>query len=105
MSQDELGNGAGVAWQELAVGASVQALVGLLDGLFGGEALLPGSGGAAQAQETGDGSDLEAAAAVEQEVAEQARGVVIAALALEEVEGSLEARRVWRWTAAARESR
>jgi hypothetical protein len=39
-TQEELDKGAGVAWEELAVGASVHAVMGLLDGLSGGHPLL-----------------------------------------------------------------
>ena len=86
----KLGDGAGVAGQEFAVGPAVQAVVGLLDGFLGGEALLARGGGAADAEQAGDLGDLEASAAVEQEMAEQARGVVVVALALAEAEGGLE---------------
>src|SRR5262249_3314612 len=79
--------GAGVARQELACGPSVHAVVGLLDGLLGGQPLLAGGGRPADAQEAGEVGDLEPTAAVEQEVAQQAGGVVVGALGLAEAEG------------------
>src|SRR5262249_26760824 len=72
------------------VGASVQAVVGLLHGLLGGEGLLPGSRRPADAEQARDLSDLEAALTVQEEVAQHARRVVVAALLLAEAEGGLE---------------
>ena len=60
--------------------------MGGLDDLLGGEALLGGGGGATEAEEAGDLSDLQAGATVQQPVAEQPCGVIIAAAALAEVE-------------------
>src|SRR5205807_10429797 len=76
--------------QELAVGSSVHPVVGLLDGLLGGEGLLARGGGSADAEQSGDGGDLQATATVEQEMAEDTAGVIIGALALAEAEGGLE---------------
>jgi hypothetical protein len=64
--------------------------MGGLDDLLGGKALLGRGGGAAEAEEAGDLGDLQAGVAVQQPVAEQARGVVIDAAALAEVEGGFE---------------
>src|SRR3954470_23046061 len=52
-----------------------------------GGGLLPRGGGATDVREPGDLGDLEAAVAVQQEVAEQARAVVVVPAALAEVEG------------------
>src|SRR5262249_49828542 len=90
VGQQELGDGAGVAGQELAVGAPGQAVVGRLDDLLGRPPLLVGGGGPADADQAGDLGDLEAAATVEQEVAEQAVGVVVVPLPAAEAEGALE---------------
>jgi hypothetical protein len=90
VGEEELGDRPGIAGQELAVGAAVHAVVGLLDGLLGGGGLLAGSGGAIEAEQAGDLGDREAGAAVEQEVAEQAGGVVVGALRLAEVEGGVQ---------------
>ena len=90
MGQDELGDGAGIAWQEFAVGPTGHAVVRGLNGLLGREALLPGGGGPADADQASDLRDLEPAVAVEQEMAEQAVGVVIGAAALAEGEGCLQ---------------
>src|SRR5262245_41180618 len=89
MGKEELSDGPGVTWQELAVGATVQAVMGLLDGLLGGELLLSGGGRAAESEEACQLGDLESTATVEQEVAEQSRGVVIIPLGLAEAEDSL----------------
>src|SRR5262249_52984042 len=86
----ERGDGAGVTGQELAVGSAVQAGVGLLDRLLGGEGLLPGGGWAADAQQASDLGDLEAALTVQEEVAQHSCRVVVAALLLAEAEGGLE---------------
>ena len=88
--QEEPGDGAGEARQELAVRPSRQAAMGRLDDLLGGEALLGGGGGAAEAEQASDLSDLQAGAAVEQQVAEQARGVVVDAATLAKVKGGFE---------------
>ena len=70
---EEVGDRPGVAGQELAVGAAVEAVMGLLDGLLGGEGLLPGGGRPADAQQASDLSDLEAALTMQQEVAHRRR--------------------------------
>ena len=90
MGQEELGDGAGVARQELAVGPAGQAVVRGLNRLLGRDTLLVGGGGPADADQAGDLSDLEPRVAVEQEVAEQAVGVVIVAAALAEGKGRLQ---------------
>jgi hypothetical protein len=82
MSQEELGDGAGKAWQQFAVGPASLAVVGCLDGLLGREPLLLRGGGSAEADEAGDVGDLEAGVAVQQEMAEQTPGIIIVATAL-----------------------
>jgi hypothetical protein len=90
VAQEEASNGSGVTGQEFAVGSAIHTVVGLLDGLLGGEFLLFGGGGPAEAEQARQGGDLQAAAAVEQEMAQQARGVVILALVLAKAESSAE---------------
>ncbi len=90
VGEEELSNGAGVTRQEFAVGASVHAVMGLADGLPGGQALLAWSGGPAEAEEPSDDSNLEATATVEQKMAEQSGGVIVRTLGLAEAEDSLE---------------
>src|SRR5262249_13159831 len=87
---EEMGDGAGIAGQELAIRAAVHAVMGLLDGLLGGESLLTRSGGPADAEQSRDGSHLESAAAVEEKMAEESVAVVVGALVLSEAEGGLE---------------
>jgi hypothetical protein len=86
----ELGDGAGEAWQELAVGAAGKAMMSGLDDLLGSEALLGGGGGAAEVEQACDLGDLEAGVGVEEEVAEQTSGEVVAAALLEKLEGGFE---------------
>jgi hypothetical protein len=66
--------------------------MGGLDDLLGGQALLGGHGRATEARQAGDLRHLQAGAAVQQPVAEQAGGVVIAAAALTELERGLQQR-------------
>jgi len=80
MAEKEGGDGAGEPGQELACGSAVHAVMGLLDGLLGGELLLPGGVGSADAEQSGDLRHLEAGVAMEQEMTEQARRVVVTAL-------------------------
>jgi hypothetical protein len=87
---EEVGDGAGEAWQELAVEPAVEAVVGLLDDLLGAELLLAGGGGPADAEQAGDRGDLQARLAVQQEVAEDTAGVIVGPLALAEAEGGPE---------------
>jgi hypothetical protein len=88
VGEEELDDGAGVARQELAVGAAIHTVVGLLDSFLGGHPLLLGGSGPTDADQAGELGDLEAAAAMEQEMGEQAGGVRVGAPALAEVEGS-----------------
>src|SRR5438270_9412474 len=57
---------------------------------LGGETLLGRGGGAADAKQACDLGHLESGLAVQQEVAEQADGVVVAAAAAQEAEGGVE---------------
>jgi hypothetical protein len=90
VGEEELGDGSGKAGQEFAVGTTVHAVMGGLNGLLGREPLLAGSGGAIEADETCQLGDLEATVAVQQEMAEDARRVVIVAALLAEVEDTVE---------------
>jgi hypothetical protein len=87
---EELGDGTGEAGQELAVGAASEAVVGSLDDLLGGEALLRRGGGTTEAEQAGDLGHLEAGLRVQEEVAEQAAGEIVAAALLEKAKGRLE---------------
>src|ERR1700732_1978467 len=69
MGQDEFDDGAGIAWQELAVGPTGHPVMSGLNGLFGRDTLLVRGGGSAEAEQAGDLSDLEPGVAVEQEMA------------------------------------
>ena len=84
--QEELDDGAGEARQELAVGSAVQAVVRLLDRFLGGQALLAGGRGTADADQAGDLGDLESRPGVEQEMAEQPGRVAVVAPGLAEME-------------------
>jgi hypothetical protein len=53
MTQEEAGDGTGKTGQEFAIGATIETVVGLLDDLLGGDALLLGGGGAADADQPG----------------------------------------------------
>src|SRR5262249_35762344 len=70
MSQDELGDRAGITWQELAVGPAGHAVVRCLNRFLGGNALLMRGRRPADADQAGDLGHLESALAVEQEMAE-----------------------------------
>ena len=72
MGEEKLGKGPRVARQEVAVGPVIQAVMDRLDDLLGGEPRLPRHGRAVAAEEACDLCDLEAGAAVQQEVAEDA---------------------------------
>lgn len=87
---EEVGDGAGETWQEFAVGTSPQAVMGGLDHLLGGEALLSGGSGPAESEQTCDLSDRESNPAVEEEVAEESDGVIVVAAALQEGKGGVE---------------
>ncbi len=87
---EELGDGADKTRQELAVGAPGEAVVGGLNHLLGGQALLGRGSGTAEAKQAGDLSDLETGLAVEQEVTEQADGAIVPAATAEEGEGGLQ---------------
>src|SRR4051812_28386683 len=91
MAEEEASDGAGKAWQELAVGAAFEAMQGLLNDLLGGQALLAGGGGATDAEQAGDLGDLQATVAMQEEMTEQTGGVVVGTLLLAEVkDGSQE---------------
>jgi hypothetical protein len=90
VAEEELGDRPGVAGPELARGTSVQAMVGLLDGLLRGQALLSGGGGSAETEQPCDLGHLEAGVGIQEKMAEQSRGVVVGALVLAEVEGAVE---------------
>ena len=87
---EELSDGAGEAWQEFAMAAAGQAMVGGLDDLFGGEPLLGGGGAATEAEQAGDLGHLQSGLGMEQDVAEQAAGEVVVAAMLEEMKGGLQ---------------
>jgi hypothetical protein len=90
MGQDELGDGARLAGQEFAMRSSGQAVVSRLNGLLGGQPLLLGGRGSAEADQAGDLSNFEPRVAMQQEMAEQALRIVIAAAALAEGKGRLQ---------------
>jgi hypothetical protein len=90
VGQDKLGDGAGIAWQQFAMRPTGEAVVGSLDDLLGRDALLVRGGGPAEADEASDLSHFESGIAVQQEMAEQAAGIVIVAAALPEGKGRLE---------------
>ena len=54
VAQQELGDGAGKARQQFAVGSPGQAVMGGLDSFFGGSSLVLGSRGSAEADEACD---------------------------------------------------
>src|SRR5205807_10507942 len=87
---EELSDGAGEAWHEFAMTAAGDAVVGSLDNLLGGEALLSGGCGATEAEQPGDGRDLQAGLGVQQEMAEQAPGEIIVTALLEKLPGRLQ---------------
>src|SRR5579872_6514426 len=90
MMKEELGNGSGVAWQEFAVGSSIQTVMGLANGFLGRKSLLTRGSGPAEAEQTRDGGDFESTIAVQEEMAEHASGVIVAALRLAKAEGGLQ---------------
>ena len=63
------------------------AVVGRLDHLLGRDALLPGSGGPTEAEQAGDLGHRQPGLAVEQEMTEQAGGIIIVAGLLAVAEG------------------
>ncbi len=87
---EELGDRAGEARQELAVGASGEAMVGGLNDLLGRKALLGGGGGATEVEQARQLGHLESGLGVEQDMTEQTAGKVVVAALLEEAPGSLE---------------
>src|SRR6202035_1207171 len=82
MGQDEFGDGAGIARQQLAVGPAGHAVVRRLNRLLGRDTLLMRGRRPADADQAGDLRDLESGVAVEQEMAEQTAGIIIVATAL-----------------------
>jgi hypothetical protein len=86
----ELSDGAGEAWQELAMTAAGETMVGGLDDLLGRQTLLGGGGGATAAEQAGDLGDLQAGLGVEQDMAEQAAGEVVVTALLEEMKGRMQ---------------
>ena len=65
MSQHELGEGAGIARQQFAVGPTGQAVVGGLDRLLGRDPLVVRGRGPADTDQASDLSDFESGSAVE----------------------------------------
>ena len=90
MVAEELGDGAGVAWQEFAIGPPGETAVDRLDDLLGGKSLVAGGGSPSETGESCDLGDFESTVAVEQEVAEEAAAVVIGVLLLSEAEDGVE---------------
>src|ERR1022692_4521647 len=90
MSQDELGDGAGIARQQLAVGPTRHTVVRCLHRFLGRDSLLVGSRGATDTDQAGDLRDLESGVAVEQEMTEQPTGIIILAAAFPESERVLQ---------------
>ena len=86
----ELSDRTGQAWQELVALVAGQALVSGLHDLLRGQALLGGRGRTADTEQPPDLGHLESGVAVQQDVAEQPRGVVIATTALAELEGHVQ---------------
>ena len=86
MLVQELSDRTGKAWQELAALAAGQPMVSGLHDLLGGQALLGGRGRTADTEQPPDLGHLQSGVAVQQDVAEQPRGVVIATTALAELE-------------------
>jgi hypothetical protein len=78
------GDGAGIARQQLAVGPTRHTVVRRLHCLFGRDSLLARGRGSADADQASDLCDLEPGVAVEQEMTEQAAGIIIVAAALPE---------------------
>src|ERR1022692_570090 len=79
MGEDELRDGAGIAWQHFAVGPAGHAVVRRLNRLLGRNPLLVRSRGTTDTDQAGDLSNLESRVAVEQEMAEQMVGIIIVA--------------------------
>src|SRR5262249_12905524 len=92
VGEKKLSDGPGITRQQLAVRPSVHAMMGLADGLLGGESLLTRSRGTAKSQEAGDGSDRKTTVTVQEEVTEQSRRVIVGALGLAEAEDRLQER-------------
>jgi hypothetical protein len=90
VGEQELGDGAGIAWQQFAVRPTSQTVVRGLDRFLGRDALLVRSRGPADTDQPGKLSDFESGVAVQQEMAEQAVGVIIVAATLPEGKGRLE---------------
>src|SRR5580692_9611512 len=90
MSDKESGDGAGVAWQEFAVGAAVHAVVSLANGGFGRHPLLLGGRGASDTDQAGDLCDFEATFTVEEEMTEQPHRVIVVAPLLAKAKDSLQ---------------
>ena len=82
MSQHELGDGAGIARQQLAMRPTGQAVMRRLNRLLGRNALLMRSRGSANTHQASDLRDLESGVAVQQKMTEQTRRIVILAAAL-----------------------
>jgi hypothetical protein len=86
----ELSDGTREPRQELTVGTSAQAVVGGLDHFFGREVLLSRGSRATEAEQSSEVSDGETELAMEQKVAEQSDGVIVASTALQEGKGSVQ---------------
>jgi hypothetical protein len=88
--EEKLGDGTGIAGQKFAVRRADEAMVGGLDDLLGGKALLGGGCRAAEAEQASDLGHLESGLGMEKEVAEQAPGKIVAAALFEEAPGRLQ---------------
>jgi hypothetical protein len=90
VGHDELGNRAGIAGQQLAVGATREPMMGRLNDLLGGEAAVVHRGRTAEATQARDRRGFQLRPAMEQEVAEEAAGIVVGTGLLEEAEGGVQ---------------
>jgi hypothetical protein len=90
MLVQKVSDGSSEAWQELAVGTATQTVVSGLDDLLGRESLLRRGSGAAESEESCDLSHGESELAMQEKVAEETAGVVIATTALQKSQGGLQ---------------
>jgi hypothetical protein len=86
----ELSDGAGKAGQQLAVGASRETMMRSLNDLFGRKFLLGRGCGTAEVEQACYWRHFESGLGVEEKVAEQAPGKVVAAALFEEAKGSFQ---------------
>jgi hypothetical protein len=82
MLKEKLSDRTGKARQQFAMRTPSETMVSGLNDFFGGKALLGGGRRAAHAKQTADLSDFQSRVAVEQEVAEQTRRVIVGATTL-----------------------